>query len=105
MMTVTIMVVIVARPALIAQVRARLIELADRTHQEEGNVFYVVHEAVSDSGTFVIYERWKDQSALDIQMAQPYLKAFLDDSERLLTVPVKGIVCREVDGVSPIITR
>ena len=41
MMTVTIMVVIVARPALIAQVRARLIELADRTHQEEGNVRYL----------------------------------------------------------------
>ena len=71
-------------------------ELAALTRREPGNVFYVLHEAVADPNGFIIYERWKDQAALDLHMAQPYLKSFLKDSTGLLQAPVKGTVCREV---------
>jgi len=94
---ITIIVIMDAKPELRAQVRSRLIELASLTRRESGNVFYVLHESVADPNRFVIYERWKDQAALDFHMAQPYLKRFLDDGASQLQGPVNGTICRAVE--------
>ena len=94
--TVTIVVPIHAKPARREQVKAALVELAAKSRQETGNMFYVPHETLGDPNKFIIYERWADQAALDFHMEQAYLKEFLEASATLLSEPVKGELCREL---------
>lgn len=95
--TITIVVPIKARPECRSTVRERLINLARQTGREAGNVFYRLHEAEADPAAFVIYERWRDQAALDFHMDQDYLKTFLAESEAWLREPIQGTVCREIE--------
>lgn len=38
---------------------------------EEGNIAYNVHAVNGEPTKFIIYERWKDQAALDIHFKKP----------------------------------
>ncbi|OGV51216.1 MAG: hypothetical protein A2017_04945 [Lentisphaerae bacterium GWF2_44_16] len=78
-------------------VRKRLVELAGQTVKEEGNICYNVHEEVAAPGDFIIYEKWKNQSALDFHMEQEYLKSFLSDGTELLREEIKGIFCKSLN--------
>lgn len=74
-------------------VRKRLVELAGQTVREEGNICYNIHEELKTPGSFIIYEKWKNQGALDFHMEQKYLKSFLSDCPELLSEDIKGISC------------
>lgn len=75
---------------------SRVVELTTETRNEDGNVFYMLHEKVDDPAEFVIYECWRNQEALDFHMDQEYLKKFLEDSSAWLREPIKGTICREI---------
>ena len=94
--TITIIVPIISKPECRARVRAELVQLASKSRQEKGNVFYVPHETVDTPDKFIIYERWKNQAALDHHMDQEYLKKFLADSAAWLSEPIKGAFCHEL---------
>ncbi len=94
---ITIIVPIDAKQECRETVRARLVELAAATRKENGNEFYVLHEAVADPNQFIIYECWKSQAALDFHMRQDYLTGFLRDSETLLQKTIIGTICREIE--------
>ena len=93
---ITIVVPINAKPEFRNEVREKLLELAALTNQEAGNICYRLHQAEGDQNQFVIYEQWKDQSALDFHMNQDYLKNFLTESKTLLAEEISGTICREI---------
>ena len=93
---ITIVVHIKARLECKDTVRKRLLELVAMTTREAGNVFYHLHEAAGDPCHFIIYERWKDQAALDFHMRQAYLVGFLNESRRMLSDDIQGTPCREI---------
>ena len=94
--TITIVVPIIAKPESREKVKARLLAVGSQTRRESGNVFYRIHQGVSDPDRFIVYERWADQAALDHHMAQKYLQDFLDDSTPWLQTPIAGTICHEL---------
>ena len=94
---ITIVVPIKAKAEKCDEVRRRLCELTRLTQQEEGNINYTLHEETGKPGSFIIYENWRDQKALDFHMNQTYLKKFLSDASELLTEEVRGTLCKIID--------
>lgn len=93
---ITLVVPIHAKNELRDEVRQRLVELAQNTRTEEGNICYVLHEVHREPNHFIIYEKWKNKAALDFHMSQDYLKAFLADEKTILAKPIAGTVCKEI---------
>ena len=91
---ITIVCLIKAKQATKAIVKDKLINLAENTHKESGNLNYNLHVSDTDDSLFIIYENWQNQKALDNHMAQLYLKEFLSKQEDLLEKPVDGKICR-----------
>ena len=95
---ITLMVPVEAKPETCDEVKRRLCELAELTHKEPGNLNYIVHRDPEQPTSFVIYENWRDQEALDFHMAQDYLQAFLADSKALLAEEIHGTVLEIIAG-------
>ena len=93
---ITLVVPIHAKKEFRGEVRKRLVDLAQKTQKEKGNICYVLHEIHAEPDHFLIYEKWKNQAALDFHMEQDYLKAFLADEKRILSKPIAGTVCKEI---------
>ena len=94
----TLIVPIHAKTECRERVRGLLLDLAARTRQEAGNSCYALHEVRDDPDQFIIYERWRGQSALDFHMGQTYLVDFLAREEELLSKPIRGMYCRLLAG-------
>ena len=77
-------------------VEEELTHMASMTHKEEGNINYDLHVSRDDDRLFIIYENWKNQSALDNHMNQPYLKSFLAKTDTLLESPIDVKICRKL---------
>lgn len=54
---------------------------------EAGNIDFFFHTVPSDNTTFILYERWRNQSALDYHFEQPYTKELFDMFTRTLPEP------------------
>ena len=93
---ITIIVPIYFKSETAAAGRARLLALAAATHKEAGNIMYRIHEVPGKAEQYMIYEKWRDQAALDFHMAQDYLQNFLADDEKLLAGEIKGTICSEI---------
>jgi len=93
---ITIIVPINAKAEFRDEVKEKLLEMTVLTNQETGNICYCLHQLEDDQNKFVIYEKWKDQAALDFHMNQDYLKAFLDASKVLLAEEIRGTICRQI---------
>jgi quinol monooxygenase YgiN len=93
---ITIIVPIKAKTEFRDEVKKTLLNLSELTNQEVGNICYCLHQANDDSNQFVIYEKWKDQAALDFHMNQDYLKDFLNESKTILAEEIKGTLCQEI---------
>jgi quinol monooxygenase YgiN len=93
---ITIVVPIKAKKETRDEVRGRLLSLAEKTRCEEGNINYILHDVPNQPELFIIYENWKNQTALDFHMKQEYLTKFLEDSKTLLAEEVRGSICRVI---------
>ena len=67
-----------ARPGCEAKLEAALRELVGKVAAEPGALEYTLHRASDAPGRFYFYERYRDQAAVDLHMATPYLKHVLD---------------------------
>ena len=81
-----------------SEVRRLLLELAQQTRKEVGNVKYLIHEVSDHPNEFMIYEVWKNQEALAFHMQQPYLIKFLELESKLLRENVKATFCKEIQA-------
>ena len=53
-------------------------QVVDGTRQEEGCISYVLHQDVSDPMTYIIFEVWKSQEAINFHNETPHFKAFVE---------------------------
>ncbi len=56
------------------ELREALISGITGSRHDEGNISYELHEVVGDSETFIFYEQWISQAALDAHLETPALK-------------------------------
>jgi len=59
------------------------------SRKEEGFVNYGYYEDAMAPGTFLFYEEWKDQAAVDFHFAQAYCLEFMAAAGELSSTPPK----------------
>ena len=64
-----------AQPGKADDVRAALTTLVAATRKEPGNVHYMLHEDPKTTGSFYVFEIYKDEAAVDAHMKSPHLAA------------------------------
>ncbi len=50
--------------------------IIEGTRAEEGCEFFALHEDVHEPGSFLFYEEWRDQAAIDNHFQEPHFVAF-----------------------------
>ncbi len=64
------------------------VELVKTTNQEAGCEVYKLYQEVGQPASFIFYEEYKDQAALDFHFASVYLKEFLEKTKEMLASEV-----------------
>ncbi len=93
---VYIFATLTAAPGQDTALRLILEDLVAATRQEPGNLHYHLYEAAEAPGTFLIYEAYKDQAAVDAHMASPHLQAALAAAGPLLGMAPSIIPARQI---------
>lgn len=62
--------------------------LVSSSQAEKGCIHYILHVDTERPGTFIIYEAWLDQIALDEHMATPHFLSFKAASESIFAEPI-----------------
>jgi len=65
-----------------------LAALVPLTAKEEGVVEYRLHRSMDAPGSFLFYERFRDQETFDLHMQTPHLTALPANLEGLLAEPL-----------------
>jgi quinol monooxygenase YgiN len=72
--------------------------MVEHTRQEPGNDLYSLYRADGEDGTtFHIFERYRDQDALDAHRSADYYKDYRATIPSLLAQPIGVLVLAEVD--------
>jgi len=77
----------VAAPGKADELRAELLALVPQTRSEPGNIDYHCHEDPASPGTFLFYENFVNQAALDEHAAKPYIQQLLAKVDTLCAEP------------------
>lgn len=72
-----------------AALRAQLTGMVPSVLQEPGCVTYTLHEASDAPGTFMFYEVWANQAALDAHNQAPALLSLVEKQDLLLAEPAR----------------
>jgi quinol monooxygenase YgiN len=54
-----------------------LVELTAKSTSEEGNLFYEIHQSNSDTNTLILFEGYKDESALEEHRHSEYFQTLV----------------------------
>ncbi|MCT4784621.1 MULTISPECIES: putative quinol monooxygenase [Exiguobacterium] len=85
-MAITITAILKAHPGKEGELRQALDAVIPPSRQEEGCLTYVLHESIDEPGTFVFYEKYEDEAALDHHINSPHYQAYRTAAETLLAV-------------------
>ncbi len=81
----------------IEEFRAAAKELIKRSREEEGNVFYGLHQSLKDPTVLAFIECWKDQAAIEAHNATEHFKAALPKLGALCEAPGEVTLYNELD--------
>ncbi len=59
------------------QVLELLAQMTEKTRQEEGNLFYRIHQSISDNNTLMLYEGYADTSAVEAHRSADYFQSLV----------------------------
>lgn len=80
--------VTIARMVVKPESVSRFVELANtlvtNTNEESGCEVYKFYQEVGNASSFIFYEEYQDQVALDFHFNSTYLKTFLDNTKDYL---------------------
>ena len=85
----TILAVIPAADGRSDELGEGLLALVPQSRGEGGNISYDVHRSDDDPKTWMMYENWTSQEALDAHFEQPYMKDFVSRLPKLMTGELK----------------
>jgi quinol monooxygenase YgiN len=85
-MEIVITAILKAHPGKEEALRDALHRVIPPSRGEEGCLAYVLHEAIDAPGTFVFYEKYQDEEALDHHIHSSHYQAYRDEAGELLAV-------------------
>lgn len=84
MKQLTVIATIKAKPGCTEELKQELIKLVTPTLNEEGCINYDLHQDHEDPATFVFYENWTTNEALEKHLRSPHILSYLEKEDRLL---------------------
>ena len=93
----TIIATLIARPGKEEALGVALGALVAPSRAEAGNINYDLHRSKNDSGTWVVYENWKSDEALEFHVKTPHFIAF---AARLEELTESGVQLQRLTMVS-----
>ncbi|MBW4694235.1 MAG: antibiotic biosynthesis monooxygenase [Lyngbya sp. HA4199-MV5] len=93
----TIVAHIKAKPGMETRMQQDLLSLLTPTRAESGCITFDLLKDINDPTSFVLYENWKDQAALDDHFQQPYVKRVLQAYEETLAEPIEVLSLRKIE--------
>ncbi|MGM3176144.1 putative quinol monooxygenase [Dickeya lacustris] len=80
-MEIRIVASVQAKPEYVEDVAAAVRHVVSPSRQEEGNLQYELHEELNKPGSFVFFERWKDQEAIKTHEQTMHFQALVSQLE------------------------
>jgi quinol monooxygenase YgiN len=87
---VTVLFECTAKPGKEEELRSVIAGLVTPTRSEPGCISYEFHTVENKPGTFIAYEQWISQEALDAHVKTAPLQAFIQRSSELLQAPFES---------------
>jgi autoinducer 2-degrading protein len=81
-----------AKEGQVDQVLHLLIELSQKSREEEGNLFYQVHQSITDPNILMLFEGYKDEAALAAHRSSDHFQALVVGKALALLVSREAIV-------------
>ncbi|WP_434150329.1 putative quinol monooxygenase [Methylocaldum gracile subsp. desertum] len=94
---VTVIVRIVAKPGMEAQVKRELMNLLAPTRSEKGCMNYDMHQAADDDSRFLFHENWVCEEDLRRHLEAPHIRHWITLAETLLAKPMELTLWHKVD--------
>lgn len=89
------------KPEAIAEFESVFARSVELSRKEPGNVFFNIHKVQDTDNQYVLYEVWRDTTALDSHFAEPYTKDLFAMFDRNLTKPITEGGLRFVADLHP----
>ena len=86
---VTVVAKLKAKKGLEEKVKQELLQMVAETRKENGCLNYDLHVDHEDDGTFLFYENWESQNALDSHFKTPHFVRLHGMSEELFASPAE----------------
>lgn len=83
-MAITINAILKAKPGKAESLREELIKVVQASRKEEGCISYTLHESTENPETFVFYENWRDEDALNRHIESNHYKNYRKNIETLV---------------------
>ncbi|CQI87793.1 putative quinol monooxygenase [Yersinia rohdei] len=91
-MEVRIIASVVAKPEFIADVKAAVHQVIEPSREENGNLQYDLHAESDKPGSFVFFERWVSEDALEKHNNTEHFKALVKSIEgKLESLEIKKV--------------
>jgi Uncharacterized conserved protein len=77
-----------------AELEKALYQVVDGTRVEDGNISYVLHKDINNPMTYVIFEVWKSQDAINFHNETAHFKSFVEavgDKAELSVITMKKV--------------
>jgi quinol monooxygenase YgiN len=87
-LTITPPLVVVATVKVKRKWKAKFVSAAERmvksTRQEDGNRMYLLSQSQADPSSFLFYEQWTDEQAIEWHLQTPHMQDFLRQTSAML---------------------
>ncbi|MFL4556077.1 putative quinol monooxygenase [Yersinia kristensenii] len=91
-MEVRVIASLVAKPEFVAEVKAAVHQVIDPSREEKGNLQYDLHAESGQEGSFVFFERWASDDALEKHNKTEHFKEFVKGVEgKLESLEIKKV--------------
>lgn len=91
-MEVRVIASLVAKPEFTAAVKAAVYQVIEPSREEQGNLQYDLHAESGQKGSFVFFERWASDDALEKHNKTEHFKAFVKAIEgKLESLEIKKV--------------
>jgi quinol monooxygenase YgiN len=86
---ITLIAIFTAREELKGRVKSLLASLVEPTRKEDGCCLYNFHVESEKDNSFVFYETWRNQAALDLHMSGSFFKEVMAEVDASLEKPLE----------------
>lgn len=78
-----------AKPGYEDRVHEELSKVVTETLKEPGCVKFVAHQSAERPTEFVVFEHWRERGDVDLHIAMPHVKHFMELGEEIFSEPVR----------------